>query len=121
MRVNAEDKPEHGKVLALKTFSKMVVSFSFTRFAFFVLRFLSLLAEHLPLSLIKVWDERSFDSLLLEKQIMLDIKPHPFVLQLHSTFQDSDHLYMLTELCQVIPTPLYYPQDKLKYQNISGK
>jgi hypothetical protein len=32
---------------------------------------------------------------------MLAIKPHPFVLKLRGTFQDADHLYMLTELCQV--------------------
>jgi len=61
----------NGKILALKKFSKMTV-----------------------------FEDRSFDSLLLEKEIMLAIKPHPFVLKLRGTFQDDDNLYMLTELCQ---------------------
>jgi cGMP-dependent protein kinase len=71
VRVDAKGKSEDGTILALKQFSKAAV-----------------------------WDQGSFDALLLEKEIMLDIKPHPFVLQLHATFQDRDHLYMLTELCQ---------------------
>ena len=60
---------------------------------------------------VDIIDKKSEKDVLIELSLLSRIH-HPFIVNIHFAFQDSDYLYLITD---------YFPQGDLRYQLINNK